>query len=91
MSSHDGAIEFHLSQIPLKYDRFPLNIRLNLQFKSPLVLDITSSEKGVSLVAEDEPSLQEYFIKGYEVHQVIFEGHLGSYENKTSHIIHLKQ
>ena len=75
--------------MPLKYDRFPLNVRLNLLIKSPLVLDISSTD--INLVCEEEPSLQEYFSKGHEVHQVIFEGHLGSYENKTSHIIYLKE
>ena len=77
--------------MPLKYDRFPLNIRLNLEISSPVVLDIVSNEQDISLVCEEDSTLKDYFSKGHETHQVIFEGHLGSYESKASHIIYLKE
>ena len=38
----------------------------------------------------DQKKLKMYHGNGYEIHSVLFEGHLGSYESKPNHMVHLK-
>ena len=54
LDSFDGRINIHLSQVPMKYDRFPLNLRLDVEIKSPLVLDIHSPDQDLTLLAKED-------------------------------------
>ena len=43
--SSDGMVQMNLSQVPMKYQSFPLNLQLKLEIKTPYALDIFNTEQ----------------------------------------------
>lgn len=84
----------NISQIPYKYQRYPLNVLLKLEIKSPLAMDVYNHQRDQSLLEDELEASEEfraYKAKRHEVHKVQFEGHIGSYGNQMRSLMYLKR
>ena len=86
----------NMSSIPMKYQSFPLNIQLLLEIKCPLAFDIYDEQRDVYMLQDDNDSLnteafKQYLGKEHEVHSVLFEGNLGSFDNKIPSLLAMKK
>lgn len=81
----DGLFKLNLSKLPLQFGRFPVNMCLNLQIKSPICLNIYSQDRDFSMIEKTQ-----YERKAYEIHTIKFEGNIGMYENKVKSLIKMQ-
>ena len=74
-------MELYMSKAPMKYTSMPLNLVLELVFKTNTKLNLV--RQGIQLVDENDHKLPEY-------HTVRFEGVIGKYDNSVDGILQMR-